>query len=46
MLPENVTDDFEDFFSGGVECRQQLQGMPLLQHIKFTDYNIEWVYIY
>ena len=40
----SMIDDLVGFFSGGVEWRQQLQGMPILQNIKFTEHNIEWVY--
>ena len=39
-----MTDDLEDFFSEGVKWRQKLQGMLLLQNIKFTEHNIEWAY--
>jgi hypothetical protein len=31
----------EEFFSGGLDWRQQQQGMPLFQDIKFTELDIE-----
>ena len=40
MISIALTDDLVGFFSGGVEWRQQHQGMPLLQKIN----NIEWAY--
>ena len=40
--PEYLVDNLEDFFSGGTEWRQQHQGRPLLNDIKFTEQDIEW----
>ena len=39
--PEYIVDDLEEFFSGGSEWRQQHQGRPLLNDIKFTEMDIE-----
>ena len=38
---EHSVNNFEEFFSGGLEWRQQHQGMPLFQDIKFTEQYIE-----
>ena len=39
--PEYAVNDLEEFFSGGSEWRQQHQGRPLLNDIKFTEVDIE-----
>ena len=38
---EYSVNNVEEFFSGGLEWRQQHQGMPLFQDIKFTELDIE-----
>jgi hypothetical protein len=35
-------DNLEEFFSGGVEWRQQHQSLSLLMDIQFSKQDIEW----
>ena len=37
---EFLVNNVEEFFSGGLEWRQQHQGKPLFQDIKFTELDI------
>ena len=39
--PEYLVDNLEEFFSGGMDWREQHQGRPLLQDIKFNKLDIE-----
>ena len=38
---EYLVDNLEEFFSGGLEWREQHQGRPLLQNAKFSKLDIE-----
>ena len=40
--PENKVEDLEDFFSGGSEWRQEHEGRPLVQDLKFSKQDIEF----
>ena len=40
--PEYLVNNLVDFFSDGAEWRQQHQGRPLLENIKFSEQDIEW----